>query len=972
LIKVLYVDDEPSLLDICREFIEVPGRITMDTALSVGEAEAAMARVDYEVIVSDYQMPGTSGIDFLKKLRSRSGYIPFILFTGRGREEVAIEALNCGADFYLQKGGDPSVQYGQLQKAILQLAKSHMTERSLAITQRRYSDLVEDVNAIAVKLDPEMRVTYVNQYGMKQMGWGNDLVGTSFVEWLDKARVGRDEHPRHIFQAMFARREKGETFTHSFRTRDGEKRWVAWTCRFIRDEREIVEEVLLFGTDVTDAKRNEAKLQRSISLIKAAFDSSEEGILVTDTEQRVTEYNQRFLEMWGIPAGVMEAGAEGSLLAHVRDQVAAPDVFMSFIDDIYSHPLDEKRWTIEFTDGRKFDACTKPVMLGTDVEGRFWSFLDVTFQSLREKEFRVREENILGLLDNNKANMMIIDPRTGEIVYANKSAIEFYGYGSERLLTMRISDINTMDPKTVAEKMHSAYSEKRKYFIFQHRLASGELRDVEVFSGPIEFEGRSLLFSMVHDISEMERTKRLVGESELRHNHILNSLAIGILVSDVNGKLIYANQTVQELLGRRPEQIIGLSPIDMVADEHKALAQRNYATRTKGEKGIVEYRFLRGDGTFIWVQVTAVPLFDQGVYGGTIASVVDISEQRRDAEMLRESERKFREIFNNMHDAVMIHEPDGPFFEVNDLACERYGYSREEMLKMRPEDIDVPETTHAIQEKTRRLMENGSAIFESTHLTKDGRKIPSEINAIVIDYVGKPAILAVCRDITERKNAETKLERANEKLKILNSITRHDILNQLMVLQGNLELAKSVDGNPAMAERLHRIERSADIINSQLQFAKDYQEMGTASPQWQNIAQLVQGLPDVREIPELEVDGRLERLQVYADPMLSKVFHNIMEDTVKYADKPISAKIWLQLKGRSLVLIYEDRGPGIPVDEKQRIFEMGFGKGTGLGLHLSLEILSITDIKISETGEPGHGVRFEMEVPEGRFRFDQD
>ncbi len=682
MIKVLYVDDEPSLLDICREFIQVPGQITMDTALSVHEAEAAMARVEYEVIVSDYQMPGTSGIDFLKKLRSRSRYVPFILFTGRGREEVAIEALNCGADFYLQKGGDPSVQYGQLQKAILQLAKSHLTERSLAITQRRYRDLVEDVNAIAVKLDPEMRVIYVNPYGMKQMGWGNDLVGTSFVEWLDKARVGRDEHPRHIFQAMFAQREKGETFTHSFRTREGEKRWVAWTCRFIRDEREVVEEVLLFGTDVTDAKRNEAKLQRSISLIQAAFDSSEEGILVTDPDQRVTEYNQRFLEMWGIPAGVMSADAEGSLLTHVREQVAAPDVFMSFIDDIYSHPLDEKRWTIEFTDGRKFDACTKPVMLGTEVEGRFWSFLDVTFQSLREKEFRLREENILGLLDNNKANMLIVDPRTGDIVYANKSAIEFYGYGSERLLAMRISDINTMDPKAVAEKMHSAYSEKKQYFIFQHRLASGELRDVEVFSGPIEFEGRSLLFSMVHDISEMERTKRLVGESELRHNRILNSLAVGILVTDVTGKLIYANQTVQGLLRRRPEQIIGYSPIDLVADEHKALVLRNMTLRTKGGKGVEEYRFLRGDGSPVWVQVTAVPLFDHGEYGGTIASVVDISEQRRDAEMLRESERKFREIFNNMHDAVMIHEPGGPFFEVNDLACERYGYSREEMLKI--------------------------------------------------------------------------------------------------------------------------------------------------------------------------------------------------------------------------------------------------------------------------------------------------
>jgi PAS domain S-box-containing protein len=972
LIKVLYVDDEPLLLDICREFVQIPGEIEMDTASSVDEAEKAMSTTDYQVVVSDYQMPGISGVDFLKRLRSQFGHVPFILFTGRGREEVAIEALNCGADFYLQKGGDPSVQYGQLQKAIVHLARSYVTERSLALTQRRYSDLVEEVNAIAVKLDPEMRVTYVNTYGLRQLGWGNELVGSSFVDWLDKARVGQDEHPRHIFQAMFAQRRKGETFTHSFKTKDGEKRWVAWTCRFIRDDRQVVEEVLLFGTDVTEAKQNEVKLQRTLSLIKAAFDSSEEGILVTSMDRKVTEFNQRFLEMWSLSPGTIESGDRGNFLSQVSDQTAAPDKFVSFIEDVYAHPLDERRWTIEFSDGRKFEACSKPVMLGTEVVGRFWSFMDVTIQSLREMEFRIREENILGLLDNNKANMMILDPSKGDIIYANKAAIEFYGYGPDRLLEMRISDINTLDPRTVAESLHAAHSEKKQYFVFQHRLANGELRDVEVFSGPIEFEGRSLLFSLIHDISEMERAKRMVEKTELRHNRILNNLAIGILVSDESNKIVYANKTVQELLRRKPEEIVGLSTIDLVADEQKDLVRKNFAARLKGEKGRVEYRFKRGDGTFIWVQVTVVPLFDNGIYGGTIASVVDISEQRRDAEMIKASEKKFREIFNHMQDAVMIHEPNGMFLEVNDLACERFGYSREELLMMSPEDLDIPGEARDIPEKKWFLQERDSAIFETVHVAKDGRKIPSEINAIMIDHNDRPAMLVVCRDITERRNADSRLKRANEKLRILNSITRHDIMNQLMVLKGNLSLARSSADEPAMTDRLRRIERSTEIIDSQLQFAKDYQELGTVSPRWQNVAEIIQELPDLKDISEIDLDSRIETLQLYADPMLGKVFHNIMEDTVKYADRPVRVKIGFRMEGTSLVMVYEDHGPGIPAMDKEMIFEMGFGKGTGLGLHLCMEILSITDIRIKEAGEPGKGVMFEIEVPEGRFRFHQD
>ncbi|MGD0819053.1 MAG: HAMP domain-containing sensor histidine kinase [Methanomassiliicoccales archaeon] len=126
------------------------------------------------------------------------------------------------------------------------------------------------------------------------------------------------------------------------------------------------------------------------------------------------------------------------------------------------------------------------------------------------------------------------------------------------------------------------------------------------------------------------------------------------------------------------------------------------------------------------------------------------------------------------------------------------------------------------------------------------------------------------------------------------------------------------------------------------------------------------------QLSNLELDQCLDHLKVYADPMLVKVFHNIIEDSVKYGGKPLKVKIGCTMKGRSLLMVYEDFGPGILTEEKEKIFEMGFGKGIGLGLHLSREILSITDITVRETGEQGKGVRFEIEVPEGNFRFDNE
>jgi PAS domain S-box-containing protein len=112
--RVLYVDDDLVLLDVAKEFLEESGELEIDVANSVEEARISLQRYDYDVIVSDYQMPLTDGIEFLKELRAQGVTLPFILFTGRGREEVVIEALNSGASFYLQKGGDPVAQFAEL------------------------------------------------------------------------------------------------------------------------------------------------------------------------------------------------------------------------------------------------------------------------------------------------------------------------------------------------------------------------------------------------------------------------------------------------------------------------------------------------------------------------------------------------------------------------------------------------------------------------------------------------------------------------------------------------------------------------------------------------------------------------------------------------------------------------------------------------------------------------------------------
>jgi len=107
MISALYVDDEPALLEIGRIFLERTGDIRVDTAESAPVALKKLRSATYDVVISDYQMPVMDGIAFLKEIRTENTHLPFIIFTGKGREDVVIEALNCGADHYIQKGGGP-------------------------------------------------------------------------------------------------------------------------------------------------------------------------------------------------------------------------------------------------------------------------------------------------------------------------------------------------------------------------------------------------------------------------------------------------------------------------------------------------------------------------------------------------------------------------------------------------------------------------------------------------------------------------------------------------------------------------------------------------------------------------------------------------------------------------------------------------------------------------------------------------
>ncbi|NLV26606.1 MAG: sensor histidine kinase [Methanomicrobiales archaeon] len=220
----------------------------------------------------------------------------------------------------------------------------------------------------------------------------------------------------------------------------------------------------------------------------------------------------------------------------------------------------------------------------------------------------------------------------------------------------------------------------------------------------------------------------------------------------------------------------------------------------------------------------------------------------------------------------------------------------------------------------------------------------------------------------EIRKVNEAISQVNNKLKILSSITRHDILNRVMVTSFYSENVRDCITDEDLKKQLDAVKISSEEIKNIIQFTGLYQDLGMEAPAWQNIRNILSSPSIQNMISDITINYMEDSLEIYADRMLEKVIYNLVENSKRHGENLSKISFSCHKEGDKLVLLYEDDGKGVPTGVKEKIFEKGFGKNTGLGLFLIREILSITGITIIENGEPGVGVRFEITIPEGKFR----
>lgn len=1108
MISVLYVDDESDLLELCKQYLERTGEYAVDTAESAQEALEKVKTTPYDAIVSDYQMPGLDGIEFLTVLRREHPHLPFIIFTGKGREEVVIEAFEKGADFYLQKGGEPRAQFTELAHKIRQAVQLNRDRKALLESEEILRFIVKhDPNAIAV-YDTGLHYIavsdrYLKDYSVKE----EEIIGKHPYEvFPEMPQKWRDVHQRCLAGAI---ENNDDDF---FERPDGSITYNRWECRPWYRADGSIGGIVTYTEVTTGRKLAEEALRTSESFLNSIIEQSPHAMWISDARGTLLRLNRACREMLEITEE--EVVGKYNVLEDniVEEQGAMPlvrKVFESgepvrFLLRYDSAAL--RQIPLSRTVRRVLDVTIFPIR---DSSGKITNaviqHIDVTAEHVAEQALRESEARFRALVENASDVIRIFD-REGHIVFDTAASERLLGYPPgytlgrswvefvhpddtgvvRRELTEVYQNINTGTPtefrirkadgtytwvESVGKNLvgvpgidgiviTTRFIEERKKAeealresedryrtlaesaddlifvinpagiveyvntrgaqflgkeqkditgtpitslfpvhiidIFREKIRElmisgtpvshewsiedrGDIRWFQTILTPFRGTGPSTLslLGIAREITGLKESQNALQESEERYRSVSEHAAEGIVVAQ-DGTLQYANPQALQMIQATAEESANQPFTTFIHPDDRALVFERYQRRIRGEDVPQNYDFrvLGKKGRVTWVQISAVRITWNG-RPATLNFLTDISRRKRAEEALRESEERYRILFQTMTQGVVYQDPAGIITGANPAAEEILGLSLDQMQgrtsldprwkAIREDGSPFPGDQHPAMEALRTGRPVQGVIMGVYHPRRE------EYRWILVDAIpmfgtagaSPSSVYTSFTDITGRKQAENALRQANRQLNLLSSITRHDILNKVTIILGYLDLATEKSTNTLMGDFIRKVELATKAIQTQIEFTRLYQDLGTHEPIWQEPGRIMPRA-HVPESIALSVD--LPGVHVYADPMLELVFFNLLDNSIRHGQQVTMIRVSCCQADEVLKITWEDNGIGIPVQEKERIFERGYGQNTGLGLYLVREILSITGMSIHETGTPGTGARFEITVPKGMYR----
>lgn len=509
-IRVLHVDDEADFLDAAKQILEMQGAFQVDTASSVEEATEKMKEKEYDAIVCDYIMPRRDGLQFLKELRDSENNIPFIIFTGKGREGVAIEALNLGADRYFSKVGGPETVYGELAHGLREAVSRRKAEKALVESEEKWRTLAEQ-SPNMIFVNKNGRVVYANKRCEEVMGYKKEEFYSPDFDFLTLI------HPDHLdmVKASFVRHTNGEEvepYQYALLTKEGKRIEAIITTKLIRYEGERA--FLGIVTDITESRRAERKLRENQQKFEGLFRDNPEATVYVDPEFRILDVNPHFERLFGYcPEEV-----KGKRLL----EVIVPEDKLE-----EAKMLDEKakKGQVRYDTVRKrkdgslvpVSISAAPIMVEEKRIGYVGVYKDVGDLGKAQQELEESKRHFQTLFNLMVDPVAIVD-KTGKILAVTDKVEETTGFKKEELvgknfLRTKIASAKTKAilMKNLAKRMMGMHMEPYEVEIL---TKDGRKLSYEINAEPIDYKGKLADMVVFRDISQrrnLEAKLRVAG-----------------------------------------------------------------------------------------------------------------------------------------------------------------------------------------------------------------------------------------------------------------------------------------------------------------------------------------------------------------------------------------------------------------------------------------------------------------------------
>jgi|GEM_PF-804831 len=913
-------------------------------------------------------------------------------FTTKNGEKKYFQTTKIPIDYQNKKGCIFGIS--------VDITKQKKTEDELKYMRDKLKLAMESASQGKWEWDLTTDEVSFDDVGLSMLGYQAGEVQQKGNWWMNRIHPEDKNKVQTAFKSYIEGKNTSYSIEFRIKTKQSDYIWIASTCKILKRNKDNSPKILVgIHQDITSRKRvEEALLTKEETFNKIAENIDEIFWIYSSTMTELCYISPAYEKIWGKstqslkeePLSWLDSVCEEDydLVTSYLEKMAQGDFKNNaFVEFRIQRPDGDIRW---------LRGKGRPIR---DKEGTVKEIAgiieDITSLKTTQKELEATTAKFKKLFQASLDPIFVHDLK-GNFLEANDFALEKYHISSEQLFSMHPWDFDIPDNKEIVQNRLEKLTENGFVdFETTHQDTQGNTFAVHVTSALVNLGEQTVAFSMCRDVSAQRKYEQNLLDTNKKLESIINTSPSAIIVVDYKGHIQKWSKAAEKIFGWNEQEVLG-SFNPTVPEKLKEI----YLQTIKESHTNLDLNVTKKDGETVFVQLSTAPLISEnGEFFGAIGIMTDVTYKKHSEKLLKESQRKYKEIFEGSRDGYVMVDTEGRIIDANKSFCTITGYSLNELKQLENFYEITPEKWREWEQKEiwehRLLTEGYSGIYEKEYITKNGTIIPVELQSYVAyDENNNISYLwGVARDITERKEKEEQIKQQNKELKKIDklksdflNVTSHELRTPMTAIKGYLEMIISETlGKPTEEQKnaLEIVLRNTDRLDALVEDILDTSRLESGTMKFipketqldtmiQEVKETLQELFKTKDIKiTTSVEANLPTL-VIDDDRIKQVFINLLNNAVKFSPQHSKINISAKRQEDSVLFQIADQGKGIPKKDANKIFEVfyqvdsgidrSFG-GTGLGLTICRGIILGHGGDIWVESEVDKGSTFNFTLP---------